>query len=240
MNGLSIIIPSRTASNLIPCTQAIRECGETGRIIIVDDGIDWSASGAAPINPFVVIKGEKPFVFARNVNIGIEAAGKDDVIILNDDAILKSPLGFTAMQNVSQSFLDHGLIASTCNNVGNMNQLPTKRANKFETRAEPRTLCFVCVLIPRRTIDAVGLLDERFVDYGLDDDDYCLRVRNAFLKLGIFDGCFVDHGSLNSSYRGAGGAGGDFKPNLRRFIEKWGHDNWGQPRETSQWPELFR
>ena len=83
------------------------------------------------------------------------------------------------------------------------------------------------------------MLDERFVDYGMDDDDYSLRVRNAGLKIGIFDGCFVDHGSLKSSYRGGPAAGGDFRPNLRRFIEKWGVDNRGKTREQSEWAHLW-
>ena len=38
----------------------------------------------------------KPFVFARNVNLGIEAAGDADVILMNDDATqLRTPYGFT-------------------------------------------------------------------------------------------------------------------------------------------------
>jgi hypothetical protein len=42
---------------------------------------------------------------------------------------------------------------------------------------------------------------------------------------------------LHSSFRGAGA--GDFKPNMRLFIEKWGVDNWGRRREDSDFRELF-
>ena len=90
-------------------------------------------------------------------------------------------------------------------------------------------VCFVCFLIPRRTIERVGLLYERFVGYGMDDDDYSLRVRHAGLRIAVHDDCFVDHVQLESSYRGAAGAGGDFRPNLELFKRKWGHDNWGRP-----------
>ena len=48
-------------------------------------------------------------------------------------------------------------------------------------RDEPRTVAFVCVLIPRRTIERIGLLDERFCFYGFDDNDYCRRARIAGL-----------------------------------------------------------
>lgn len=252
--SFSIVIPSRTASNLVPCIRAIREAGETARIIVVDDTdgpallIDMlNAAGQQRLPQFCdyrVVKGVKPFCFARNINIGIRAAGDDDVILLNDDALLKTPGGFSALAeiihrpwNKTGSLPEFGMLAPACDTVGNPNQF--QHGTKGVIRNEPRMVCFVCVYIPRSTINAVGLLDERFVGYGLDDDDYSLRVRNAGGKLGIFDGCFVDHGSLQSSYRGGPQAGGDFRPNMRRFIEKWGVDNWGHDRDTSEFADLF-
>lgn len=232
MKRLSVIIPSRNINNLTRCLAAVWTYEPSMRIIVVDDGLE-----CRPVPALLhYLSGVKPFIFARNVNLGIRAAGDDDIIILNDDALLKTSGGFTAMQMLAESNPDYGVIASTCNNVGNQAQWPMGTP---WLREEHRTLCFVCVLIPRHTIEKVGLLDERFVDYGLDDDDYSLRVRQAGLKLGIFDGCYVDHGSLTSSYRGEAGAGGNFLPNMKRFIEKWGVDNWGQPRETSQFRDLF-
>lgn len=236
--GLTIIIPSKNAANLVPCVRAIRAAGETCRIIVVDDGVDWRSIFSW--NGDVSIDGIKPFCYARNINLGIQAAGDDDVILLNDDAMLQTPLGFTKMWEQSKRRPQYGVIGSACNNVGNpLQNLMPELANVDGVRDEQRTLCFTCVLIPRRIIDAVGLLDERFVDYGMDDDDYCLRVRNAGYKLGIYDGCYCDHGSLTSSYRGGPEAGGDFHPNLRRFIAKWGFDNWQRGRETSPFWALW-
>lgn len=246
MNALSVIIPSRNAANLVPCVRAIRGAGETCRIIVVDDGVEWPGwtETECPLpegfGDVYVLGADhvKPFIFARNINIGIREAGSDDVILLNDDALLKTPLGFTKLQ---RAYFDAksacGVVSATMHNVGNANQFP--KALTPTMRDEPRTLCFVCVFIPRVVIDIVGLLDERFAGYGLDDDDYCLRCRNVGLKLGIFDGCYVDHGSLTSSFRGLAGAGGDFSGNMRLFIEKWGFDNWNRPRETSQFRHLF-
>ena len=240
--SFSIIIPSKSASNLVPCIRAIREAGERTRIIVVDDGVDWEAfvvDQKEYIGPCETVRGEKPFCFARNVNIGIRAAGDDDVILLNDDALLKTPLGFAMMSRPPEWMPGFGLIAAACNTVGNPNQY-SQTGDRL--RDEPRMVCFVCVYIPRSTINAVGLLDERFVNYGMDDDDYSLRVRNAGLKIGIFDGCFVDHGSLTSSYRGAdngGGKGGDYRPNMKLFIDKWGFDNRGLGKARSPFKALF-
>jgi GT2 family glycosyltransferase len=148
--------------------------------------------------------------------------------------LLETTGGFADLHRVAQQHPEFGVVSAACNTVGNMNQ---HRHPGRRLREEPRMVCFVCVLIPRTTIDAVGLLDERYVDYGMDDDDYCLRVRQAGLKIGIFDGCFVDHSKLTSTYRGRGS--GDYRPNLRRFTEKWGIDNWGRTKEQSQFPECF-
>lgn len=244
--AFSIIIPSKTASNLVPCVQSISEAGETARVIVVDDGVDseemmqlvCGIGNRLPKAP-TFIPVAKPFCFARNINIGIAAAGTDDVILLNDDTLLKTPRGFARMAEAMASRPHVGICAASCDTVGNPNQFRRSGMPDIQMRAEMRMVCFVCVYIPRSTIEAVGLLDEIFVGYGMDDDDYCLRVRNAGLRIGVYDGCFVDHGSLKSSYRSDPKAGGDFTGNLKLFIEKWGHDNWGNPRECSQWAHLF-
>ena len=240
--SFSIIIPSKSASNLVPCIRAIREAGETARIIVVDDGVDRSRhEWLKPDKPSISSEGAyfepgvKPFVFARNINIGIRAAGDDDVILLNDDALLKTRHGFSSL--VAHAHNGEGMVAAACDTVGNPNQFNHGLIGTI--RPAPRMVCFVCVYIPRSTINSVGLLDERFIGYGLDDDDYCLRVRRAGLKIGIFDGCYVDHGSLESSFRGGAQAGGDFTGNMRLFIQKWGTDNWGHGRNTSEFANLF-
>ena len=52
---------------------------------------------------------------------------------------------------------------------------------------------FFCTLMPRTTIDRVGLLDPRF-GLGLgDDDDYCKRIRDADLKAGFSLSTYVYH-----------------------------------------------
>jgi GT2 family glycosyltransferase len=223
--SLSVIIPSKNDANLVPCLEAVRRHEPSVRMIIIDDGLKLDWLPRPDLEPVIGHRTGQPFVYARNCNVGIGFAD-GDVILLNDDALLETPGGFSAMQRAAEEHPEYGIIAATCNNVGNPNQHPQPGGR---LRDEPRMVCFVCVLIPRRTIEAVGLLDERFIGYGCDDDDYCLRVRRASLKIGVFDGCYVDHGSLASTFRGAAGAGGDYRGNLEVFKQKWGMDNWGIP-----------
>lgn len=241
MNGLSVIIPSKNAFNLSACIKGI--CGEWERkrpgalvdgrveiirippapeVIVVDDDPSGVVKKVAEYYEARRVEGVKPFVYARNCNIGIRAAGEDDVILLNDDALLQTPGGFTAMQEAARDNPQFGLIGAVTNIVGNTNQMP----QGIGLREEPRMVCFVCVFIPRGTIERVGLLDEEFIGYGFDDDSYCLRVRRAGLKIGIYDGCFVDHGSLKSTFRGNPHAPADLRQNQAIFKQKYGADHW--------------
>lgn len=214
----SIVILSRNARNLVPCVRALL-ANEPGlprdRIVVVDDGAREDAEKELPGIRWVA--GVKPFIFARNANLGIEAAG-GDVVLLNDDALLMTPQGFTAMAQAARRNPDFGVISAVTNVAGN----PAQRPRDIGLR-EDRDLAFVCVLIPEATWRRVGSLDERYcVDYGVEDKDYCHRVALAGLRIGIFDHCYVDHSSLISTYRSAPRASRSFEGNYRLFREKWG------------------
>lgn len=61
-----------------------------------------------------------------------------------------------------------------------------------------------CLLIPRRVVREVGLLDEGFGPGGFEDYDYCLRVRLAGYELAIAEDVYVHHfggrGYVNMRY----------------------------------------
>jgi GT2 family glycosyltransferase len=218
LSGLAVVVPSKTRSNFIACATAIRRNEPDVRIILVDDGTGLKESDLDDFMPCLQVAGDKPFVFARNCNLGIAAAGAEDVVIMNDDALLETPCGLTALREAAEAHPEVGIIAATTNLVGNINQRP----RGIGLREDPRMVCFVCVLIPRRTIEAVGFLDEEFVGYGFEDDSYCLRIRRAGLKIGIHDGCFVDHASLHSTFRGDPRTPADLEIGRQIFIKKWG------------------
>jgi hypothetical protein len=224
MNGLTVVIPSRDKSNLIECMGALNAKQSHIQIIQVDDSenrellnIDW------PFYCGINIAGRKPFNFAYNCNLGINTAAPDDVILLNDDALLETPSGFTAMQREAEAHPEFGIIGATTNLTGQPLQWTADRHPGVSPGLrEVPWFAFICVLIPRRTIERVGLLDERYcLDYGAEDRDYCQMVRAAGLKCGVYDYCFVDHSKLTSTYRGSPTGQRSSAKNKALYHEKW-------------------
>lgn len=227
MRGFVVVIPSKTVSNLIPCMEAIwkNEAKDTP-IVVVDDGLKPTEE---EVQVFVRFDKEncplwissdkpKPFVFAAAANKGIRKAGEFDVCITNDDALLQTPGGFSLLQQAAEEHPEYGIIGATTNVTGQ----PLQYRQNIGLREVPH-IAFVCVLIPRRTIEKVGLLDERYcIDYGVEDLDYCQAVTRAGLKVGVHDGCYVDHASLVSTFRGDPHTPKSFEKNLQLYLEKWG------------------
>jgi GT2 family glycosyltransferase len=225
----AIIIPSKVASNLRACVRAVyaHEPEITpDRIIVVDDGAynECAQAGGKEGDGFVHevtwLKGIEPFVFARNCNIGIRAAlerGAETVILLNDDALLQTAEGFTALADQVMTHPLYGVIGAVTNITGQ----PLQQPRKIGLREVPH-IAFICVCIPRRTIDRIGSLDERYcLDYGVEDRDYCEACRRAGLKVGVYDFCFVDHASLHSTFRGDPQRPLSFQRNRQLFMAKW-------------------
>ncbi len=221
-DNYSIVIPSARAENLVPCVKSILAMEPTlspDRIIVVDDGARAVAESHIPGVKWVT--GVKPFCFSRNVNLGIKEA-PGDVIIMNDDAQLQTKFGMASMSYAVRSAEGVGVCSAAITGfVGNPNQQPVAPTG---LRQDPRMVAFICVYIPRAVLDALGILDERFVGYGFDDDDYCRRVMGAGLRVMICDGCVVRHGeeSGTSTFRTKSEIHDLFTQNRKLFEEKWG------------------
>ena len=203
--------------------------GETARVIVVWDG-DEQALPMVHL-PCVSIRGEWPFIFARNVNIGIHAAGEDDVVLLNDDALLKTPIGFSLLREQIARNPEYGAVCPGFD-VGGCRHTNLVNQRRPSIAREPIMLIFACCYIPRSTINLVGLLDERFGlnaggpgprGYGLEDDDYSLRIRQTGLKLGVYDGVLVDHTTLRSTFRHDPEHPADVQAHERLFQQIHGH-----------------
>ncbi|HEX5417877.1 MAG TPA: glycosyltransferase [Chloroflexota bacterium] len=216
-----VVIPSRNPDNLLACVEAIRKREPSlppERIIVVDDGARAAAEVLLPGVRWIA--GIQPFIYARNVNLGIRAAGTD-VILLNDDAILRTREGFSRLAEQTRDRPTLGACSAAVRGIaGNSDQHP---AGAQEPRDGTYGISFICVYLPGWVYQKIGPLDERFSGYGYDDNDYCTRILRKGLRLGIWDGCIVDHpGRLVSSYRSRPDFPALVAENQKLFVKKWG------------------
>ena len=197
----TVIIPSSNIQNLARCLDRLRD-------------------------PRIVSIRETPFCFSKAINRGIAAAGTDDVILLNDDALLNTTNGFEQMEKLSHAHSEFGVIAAQVLGLICCDEQKPRPVGMGFREVKHPMVGFVCVYIPRAVIDKVGPLDERFVGYGYDDDDYCRRVRDAGFKLAVSGTCTVEHASLPSTYRSGKVIPRQeyermMKLNKKLFEEKW-------------------
>ena len=174
-----------------------------------------------------------PFIFSRAINIGAKVSRQDsNIIVMNDDAQFTSPRPF----HVAQDLFDrmetqgYGLVGAlvTKGTVGSPDQQrdDLKKGVFFESKG---TICFISVLIPRAVYTLVGPMDERFVGYGFEDNDYSFRVMQSRLKLGVTNEITVEHGlgghQFSSTFfeqNDPVGMASLTKKNKNLFVEKWG------------------
>lgn len=193
----TVVIPSSNLTNLTACLSHLQE----RRIVVVR---------------------ETPFIFARACNAGIRAADNDDVVLLNDDALLASPSSLLELETLSKAHPEFGLISAAIDGVCiHTHQHP--RPGIQHWLAPFPTLAFICVYIPRATINRIGLLDQQFIGYGWEDDDYCRRNRNAGMAQAVCGTCIVNHKSLPSTFRHQNAANCNklLAINLALFRKKW-------------------
>ena len=95
-------------------------------------------------------------------------------------------------------------------------------ANQGRLR-EMKTLGFFCVAVPRRVVEEVGLLDERFGLGYFEDDDYCRRVESAGYQIACAEDVFVQHRmGAAFSQLAANQRRELMERNQRLYEEKWG------------------
>lgn len=213
-----VVILSASGSNLVACVNSVLQNEPNltpDRIVVVDDGA--AAEAQSTLAGVHWVSGIKPFVFARNANLGIREAGSD-VILLNDDARLITHEGFTRLSREVYARPKPGIYSPGIHGlVGNPHQSP-RTSGGF--RPEGGTLAFVCVYIMKDVYDRLGPLDEQFIGYGYEDNDYSARCLAAGFELGIWDGCVVDH-SGHSTYRTRRDLHLLIAQNRKLFERKW-------------------
>lgn len=214
--GYSVVIPSRDVGNLEVCVKAAALHQDLTNITVVWDG---PLSGVVESLPVKIRLGPSPFNFARNINLCIQAACSDDIIILNDDAVLVSGC---LKWLVDEAVRVQGIVSAAIRGAVNNPDQQERRGGRVPRQLSTGYLAFVCVAIPRSVINhnGMGLLDERFSTYGGEDVDYCHSARVNGIPLVVHDSVVMDHGNiLKSTFRRQSVP--DIEPGLTILRQKW-------------------
>ena len=209
----AVVIPSNSDSQVIDCVSSLVSYHPEitpDQIVIVDDGLSERALDI--LVDVTVIKGIKPFVFARAINQGARAEPERDIVLLGDDVRFFSKGVIDALSAQSE-----GVAAVSPEVVGVCGQ-PAQRAGSTEVGAD--WLSFICVYIPREVWNRVGPLDERFTGYGYDDVDWCHRSHALGRPLVIDHDLRVGHIGI-SSYRTLDNWQELYQQNHAVFEAKW-------------------
>lgn len=173
--------------------------------------------------------------FAGGNNIGMKHCSGDYVVLLNNDTYV-SPGWLKSLIKPLKSNPEIGLCGPVTNNIGNEAKIDIVYSDMREMEAQAdcyiqqmrgellfvETVAFFCVAVPRKVIDTVGFLDERFRLGFFEDDDYCRRVKTAGYQIAIVEDSFVHH-HLSASFDCLGPERQKiFDQNKQLYEEKWG------------------
>lgn len=187
-----------------------------GNVLVVDNGSVDETPHRLPEFPWArVLTLPENVGFVRGMNSGIRACPTDrDVVLLNNDTTLLEE-GWLDRLAEAAALPDAGVVGcrlmASPGVLGNAGAwiLPDdcwgegfgsfeRDLGQFRELRDVPTLQFACVYIPRRTLTRVGLLSEEFVSY-FEDADYCMRVREAGLRVLCHGDVVVLHDSHGST-----------------------------------------
>jgi len=222
-NGVSVIIPVHNAfSETKKCINRLLQwTPEFAEIIIIND-----ASTDSRVEQFLcsyadsarvrIMHNEVNLGFTRTVNLGIDAAGRNDVVLLNSDAYV-TPRWLEGMLMAAASSSRIATVtamsdragAFSAPEMGNENELPEGvdeitfakafRRLSVGTYPEVPTGNGFCMLIRRACIDEIGSLDAELFPRGYGEENhFCMRAFHAGWKNIIDDRTYVYHERTSS------------------------------------------
>ncbi len=174
--------------------------------------------------------------FAAACNRGMAMARGRALVLLNNDTIpprwwlgdllrhLADPL-VGAVGPVTNRICNEAQIEAGYGLYGELMRFAWERRERHAgERRDIPTLTMFCFALTRSTWERIGPIDERFGLGTLEDDDYCLRIRRAGLRLVSAEDVFVHHFDKGSfgELVSAGEYDALLRENRARFERKWG------------------
>jgi GT2 family glycosyltransferase len=189
---------------------SVKAHSEDYEFIIVDDGSPFDTSFMLyTADTFIRHKVNRGI--APSWNDGIRIARGEYIAIINDD--IQVPKNWLSKTREALDIADAGIAAPR------VEHLPDKKRGIEEKDTWFPGSCF---MLPRTTIEKVGLFDEQFVPFNCEDVDYLHRIKQKGMKLMRNFNVYVSHKEGDVLHKL------DYKSveneNVKRLIAKWGTD----------------
>jgi len=210
------------------------------KLVLVDNGsTDGTEDYFRSMDGAVVIRNETNAGFPCGANAGLRAADGAYMVLLNNDTIVTDGW-LTKLVQAAESDETVGLVGPLTNHSKGAQLLERREfgdrreIEEYAERVASRNagqwrvtngLAGFCMLIKREVVERIGYLDERFGIGNFEDDDYCVRARQAGFDLLIAMDCFIYHfGERTFLALGIEGEGWLtlLRENEGLFREKWG------------------
>ncbi len=219
------------------CVASIQACTRPPyELVLVDNGsTDETLEFFRTVPGAKVVANGANLGFAGGNNRGILAATGDYVVILNNDTLVTDGW-LDRLLACAEEDSAIGIVGPMSNYVSGPQLVPDASyadypalqayARDFYDRRRGRRtdtgrLVGFCMLMKREVIARVGLLDESFGLGNFEDDDYCLRTRQAGFRLVIAGDVFIHHFGSRTFF----GQGVDFAAAMQHgqevFERKW-------------------
>jgi GT2 family glycosyltransferase/thioredoxin-like negative regulator of GroEL len=184
----------------------------------------------------VLIRNEINRGFAAGCNQAIAMARSRSLVFLNNDTIVTDGWLEGLIACAAREGPSVGLVGATSNyanppqlvapdyeDLRGLEDSALRRRREFAGRAlGAERLTGFCLLVRRAVLERVGNLDERFGLGFFDDDDLCVRAREAGFALRVALDVYVHHFG-SRTFAGLGiDCERQLKENFARFRAKWG------------------
>lgn len=210
LNKTSIIILSYNTLELTKlCLESIKKYTppDLYELIVVDNGsTDGSAEYLAGEEGILLLMNSENRGFPAGCNEGTRVASGDSILLLNSDTIV-TPNYLNNMRAALFSRENIGAVGVVTNNASNGQKIAANYNSLEELESFARgfniadeskwhpylTLVGFCLLIKRTAYADVGELDENLSPGNFEDDDICLRLRQAGYETLLLDDTFIHH-----------------------------------------------
>jgi glycosyltransferase involved in cell wall biosynthesis/Tfp pilus assembly protein PilF len=214
-------------------------------LVLVDNGstdstgayLEEMRSRPGPVR-VQVLRNDENRGYPAGCNQGLAAAQGRYLVLLNNDTIVTQGWLEGLIALALHDWPHTGLVGPVSNCVAEPQRVlvdyhhpdgvaafaERRRAFLGQALTVDRLIGF-CLLIRREVLDQVGGFDERFGLGFFDDDDLCLRARQAGFRLAVALGVFVHHFG-SRTFAGLGiDCPRQLQDNFARFRDKWGADH---------------